>query len=304
MLRKRKKPQQNQKLENLTEKIRSLANENDSYKARNASLLGEKRNLTEPASCCEKRRKTSVQQEVEYLTEKIRSLTNENDNYKARNASPLEEKRALTDQLENVKAERHSIQKDVENLRQKRLADQQKINHLDDVIKNYCDLNQALENEVKNLKAQIVGLRHDNDEIRSYILKMEHELLPVVDDYYIQLFEEIKFEVEIWSAKHGKSNAGATLSQEHEDQLLDIMVHLGNSGIASVSFLRANPRFLRTWYSNARSLIQFVRHVIASFLYDKIFEPFAAGLPTQFSQALDWIRSYVIEDGFFPDSSN
>jgi chromosome segregation ATPase len=284
----------------LVDKHRSLTNENENYKARNASLLGDKRDIMEQLRVA-KTETNSVQQEMKHLAEKNRSLTNEYDNYKAENASPLKEKLALIDQLENVKAERNSAQKEVENLTQKHLADQQKINRLDDVITNCYDLNQALENEVTKLKAQIVGLRHDNDEIRSYILKMERELPPVVDDYYIQLFEEIKSEVEIWSAKHGKSNAGATLSQEHEDQLLDIIARLGNSGIASVDFLRANPQSFRTWYSNARSRIQLVRHVIASFLYDKIFEPFAAGLPSQLWQALVGITGYVIEDGFSPD---
>ena len=244
---------------------------------------------------------TDLVKEISLLTEKNRTLTKENDSYKTRNTSLIGEKRNLTDQLHKMRAEKNSALQEVQNLKQIRNADEKKINNLDDVIKNLRELNLGLEKEVAKLNAQMVGLRHDNDEIRSYIIKMESDLLPVRDEeYYIQLFEGIKSEVEMWSAKHGKSNAGATLSQEHEDRLFDAIANLGNSGTASVNFLRANPRFFRAWYSNARSLIQLIRHVIAVFLYDKIFEPFAAGLPTEFSKSLVWIGNDVIQHGFFP----
>ena len=93
----------------------------------------------------------------------------------------------------------------------------------------------------------MAALRHDNDEIRSYVLRMESDLQPVRDeDYYIQLFEEIKSEVEMWSAKHGKSNAGATLSQEQEDQLLDTTRSFRKFRESVCGISESNPQFFRS----------------------------------------------------------
>ena len=95
--------------------------------------------------------------------------------------------------------------------------------------------------------------------------------------------------------KHSKSSAAIELSQSQEIELLKLLLNFGKSGKKSAEFLKTAPKLFQNLYANTRSRILLIRHIVAVFLIDQVFEPFAAGLPSSLSQA---IGSLVISHGF------
>lgn len=241
----------------------------------------------------------NLQKEKTNLESKIRDLNSSNDSYRNRNSSFVLENKQLSETLQKVRSERAQLQTQLERHVIQHQTDQTEISHLKDEGEKLDALNNGLEAEVERLKAKIVGLRFDNEDLRRYIVKMENDIQPLQDEeYYIQMFDELKSEVENWVAKQGKSNAGPALSPSDEGRLFQIISDLGSSGRKSVEFLSQN-NFCTVWYANTRSRIQLLRHIVAIFLFEKIFKPFAAGLPTKFSEALVWIGDDVISRGSF-----
>jgi predicted nucleic acid-binding Zn-ribbon protein len=239
----------------------------------------------------------NLQKEKTNLESKIKDLNSSNDSYKNRNISLVQENKQLSETLQGVRAERTQLQTQLDRNVIQHQTDQTEIIYLRDEGKKLDALNNGLEAEVTKLNAEIVGLRFDNEDLRRYIVKMENNLQPVQDEeYYIRMFEEIRSEVENWVAKQGKSNAGPALSPSDEGKLFKILSGLGSTGRKSAEFLSQNS-FCTVWYANTRSRIQLLRHIVAIFLFEKIFKPFAAGLPTKFSEALFWIGDDVISRG-------
>ena len=232
---------------------------------------------------------SSLEKEKNTLDSTNKTLVIENEGYKERNIKLNGEKTVLREKIRLLKVEIADLDEHNCGLQERHRADVEQVHAQRKTCDNLTCRNQALEELVQKLRGEIAGLRYDNDEIRSYIVQNETDLKPVKDEeFYIQTFEEIKAEVEMWVAKQAKSHAAQMLPQSNEAKLFETLSTWGETGSRSVQFL-APKHYCGVWYSIMRSRIQLIRHLISIFLFDKIFQPFAAGLPDEFSRALVWI---------------
>lgn len=151
--------------------------------------------------------------------------------------------------------------------------------------------------EQQKLKGDIEFERTDNERLRTSIFKNESDLSALQsEDYYIQLFEELKGDVEGWIASHAKRTSTRTLPASTEAAVLDILMRLGGAGESSANFLIKN-RLLQKEYYDVRSRIILIRHIVALFLFDQIFNPLAPGLPALLTYALGWMERDMIAQG-------
>ena len=252
-----------------------------------------------------------IQKEKSSLLELTKSLQSENQIFKDRNARLLEEVSASREMIRTLREEMTSLrdtsqsykfretivelEKQNEQRNAELLFERDRNSNLLDVEKKSRALNFALENEVQRLKEQNAGLRLDNDKIREYIITKEKELQQAFEDedYYIECLEELKSDVELWSAKQGKSRA-SELSTSQELQLLELLAALGPCGKNSVELFESN-HFFQKWHSRPRWRIQLLRHVLAVGLFDQIFEPFVAGIPPE--SLSQFLGIFVISHG-------
>jgi hypothetical protein len=201
------------------------------------------------------------------------------------------EKENITLARENAKLN-ESLRKETDGFRKKiqSLSEQLKTmtDLRDSLTKDFAEIERNQQQTIKSLRADVVGLRSDNDELRKYIAQRGAERQQSLqnEQYYIQQFQELKSIIEMWIAKQSKSSATKELSQSNEIELLKFLTSHGKSGKMSAEFLKTKPQLCQKLYANIRSRIQLLRHIMAVFLIDQIFEPFATGMPSSLSQAL------------------
>jgi chromosome segregation ATPase len=204
---------------------------------------------------------------------------------------------AEIDLEERIATENADLHQQTNNLEEERDA-------LKEALDIICHQNEDYKQRIKNfeenftsLNDEIEFLRTDNEKIRAYIAKRENDLKPVyAEDYYIKSFQELKAEIEMWVAKQSKTNATETLADIHAKEVLQNLAALGQVGRAAAKAL--NPS-IQTWYGTVRSRIPLIRHVIAVFLFDQIFVPFAVGLSPEVSSALSFIEGRILSQGRF-----
>lgn len=149
---------------------------------------------------------------------------------------------------------------------------------------------RILQAEIESYRSHVEYISADNEQLRSYIFRMENDWNPVHDEeYYIQRFREIKTDIEMWVASYAGKGLGK-LSDTSEARLLQILTRFG------VEFLNANLE-TRILYKEPRLRIPFIRHIIAAFLFHQVFRPFAFGLPPEISHALEYIQADIISHG-------
>lgn len=170
----------------------------------------------------------------------------------------------------------------------------QQAHKLHDVqIQNACS-----QTEKQLLKDENAHLRKDNGQLRTYIVDMEKGRGPLHDEeYYIQRFEELRGGIESWIAKHAKANSRQALSEQAQVEVLGILAKLGPYGAISSRFLNAESHDIQSLYGNRRSCIALIRHVVALFLFTEVFEQFAFGLPSSFSDELKWMKLDIFTRG-------
>lgn len=243
---------------------------------------------------------TNLVKDMSILTEKYRSLQKENEVLKNRNEEQSKLLKSIRHNQENLQkdnynlvkeravlaAETKSLQNDnaalrklIQSLEAERTALGDKMGQ--DFARKEKDQQQSL----KSLRADLITLRSENDELRKYIAQKEAEQQQSLlnEQHYIQQFQELKLIMEMWIAKHSKSSAEKELSQSTE---MELMTLLGESGKMSSEFLKRKPHLFQRLYANTRSRIQLLRHIAAGFLFDQVFEPFTAGLPSSLSREL------------------
>lgn len=267
-----------------SDKVDSLKRELSAYRETNNTLSKQNDSLDAEKRAAE-RRSSTLQYENEHLTARRNELLAERN-------SLNERIRILQNQKNNAEVKNSDYLVKIQNL-----------NNEIDRIRNINMLakqtNDQLTDENNGLKAEIGLLRVDNESLRKHIVHMEKsDVNPLRDeDHYIQNFCELKSELETWIAKHAKSNAAPALTPAQEDWLLKVLSGLGPCGKASSDFMAPNHAALN-WYGNARSRIQLIRHIVAVYIFERILEPFAAGLNQGFSEALKWIEKDILARGF------
>jgi chromosome segregation ATPase len=167
-----------------------------------------------------------------------------------------------------------------------------------------------LENSVKTHQSEIRGLKAenksltdkanstaaDNARLRRDIVNMDNDLNPLrEEDFYIQSFREIRTDIESWVVTHAIDITEA-LSKNEEQYLLQHLSSVGPKSKTAADFL-GKKSLARSLYKNPRCRIPLIRYIIALFLFDQIFEPFAFGFTPQFSQVLLWIDADIVSYG-------
>jgi hypothetical protein len=152
---------------------------------------------------------------------------------------------------------------------------------------------RRLQAETEFHRSQMESILADNEQLRSYIVRMENDWNPVYDEeYYIQRFQEIKTDIEMWVASH----AGKGLGKLSETSLLQILSRVGDEGMKSSEFLKASHE-TRILFKEPQLRIPFIRHIIAAFLLHQIFKPFTFGLHPEISHVLEYIQADIMSHG-------
>lgn len=142
-------------------------------------------------------------------------------------------------------------------------------------------------------------LRIDNEKLRAEIVTMGKIQGPAKgEEYYIKRFDELKSDIESWAAKHSKLHRNEELSQVSEVELLKSLSELGRCGTMSCQSLKSKTYPIRKLYDYGPTRIGLIRHVVAVFLFDQVFEQFAPGVPQTFSHGLRRIEDDIILHGF------
>lgn len=160
--------------------------------------------------------------------------------------------------------------------------------------------NESTQNHNKALKKEVEFLRLDNEKLRTYIATRESDLNPIhTENFYVQSFQALKGEIEMWIAKQSKVNPTTPLLDEDEAKLLETLATLGcySTAPSEISRLR---HVAKTWCTRTWSRIQLIRHIVAVFLFDQIFSSFAVGLSPELSEVPAWIDNHILSHGW-PD---
>jgi hypothetical protein len=140
--------------------------------------------------------------------------------------------------------------------------------------------------------------RTDAEQLRAYMAMAETQQGPLRDeDFYIQNFGELKTEVENWMARNSRNNAGQSLTTSQVEFILQSLADLGHHGQKASEYLRVKQR-AQIWYSTPRWRIPLVRHIVAAFIFARIFQPFVVGLPRASSEILEWIDHDLVSQGW------
>ena len=132
------------------------------------------------------------------------------------------------------------------------------------------------------------------------IFKNESDLTSIrSEEYYIQSFEELKADLEMWIAGYTKANVSQGVSAANETCILGTLESLGARGRASSAFLTMNQS-IRLWFKDIRLRIPLIRHFVAIFLFDQIFDPFAVGLSPELTDTLSWMDADLMSQGLIP----
>ena len=293
---------------NNTEAIKQLTADRSTYLQKNTDLQndvntvkGYKQSLEESCGILQKdveklkKQNDELSKKLKPTEDRVSSFRKVNERLRTENNSLFRTNESLTEQYNGLRKE-HEKQR-ASNLREQQQLNE-KFNHERDV-KDECQKQiNILLDEQKRLRNENAELRTDNEQLRTHIVKMEpKDLKPLRDeDYYIQGFEELKSEVEMWSARHAKANVSQPLSAPSGTKLFECLDMLGESGRGSSQFLQKHHA-TQVWYSNPRTRIPLIRHIIGLFLFRHVLEPFAAGLPPALSEALVWIDDDVMSHG-------
>lgn len=158
--------------------------------------------------------------------------------------------------------------------------------------------NEHLRQECEALKKCAAEFKAHNEEFRTQILAMSSGRGPVLEEeFYIQSFEELKGVVEHGTVKLSRAQADGTLPNENQMKVLELVSGLGLNGKHSADYFRSNESLFPTVYNTGRWRNPLIRHIVALYLFDRIFEPFAFGISQELSEGLKQIEMDVILRG-------
>ena len=157
-------------------------------------------------------------------------------------------------------------------------------------------ITELLQEQAKLIQ-EAAFLRLDNEKLRNSIVTSGTALNPIHDeDYYVHGFEELKADLEMWVVRHTRGNSSRDMSNDEASNFYESLAALGPHGKDSSSFLRANCS-LEIWIKQPRTRFILFQHIIAMFLVEQVFAPFAIGLPASYSDALLWATDSLLAQG-------
>lgn len=248
----------------------------------------------------------------------VGKLTNENQRLEADNRSLANELAQNQEQFSIMKSFHESASKLADGrirTQERTIADLQNTNRLlqDDYNKVSGQL-QKIQNDfssfqhnsmeeinqlrgfIKSEQQKSAAIEKNNSDLRRLIGRMSKVQEPLRgEDHYVKLFDDLKNDIDSWVASHSKKNANATLRPQVPKTILAKLDALGEHGKYTAEFLRL-PNLLQL-HSGKKTRIPLIRHVLALFLFDQIFEPFAFGLTRDSSQNMKDIEDQLFKQG-------
>jgi myosin heavy subunit len=164
---------------------------------------------------------------------------------------------------------------------------------------------ERLQRQNENLKQQCEAvtkwaqeLQAHNEEFRTQVVSMEKGRGPIRDEhFYIQSFEGLKRLIEQRVLKLSQTHNNHSLSEPVQADILKRISELGPHGKSSAEVLKSEHHALQKLYNVSRWRHSLIRHIVALYLLDRVFQPFAFGLSQEFSDGLKSIETDVMSRG-------
>jgi hypothetical protein len=140
---------------------------------------------------------------------------------------------------------------------------------------------EASGKKIAELEAQI-------KEFRTQVFEMGSGHGPIkTEEYYSSNFEALGCLIEKEIVKLSKVHRNYTLTDLQTSQVLSYISEVGTLGQKCSDLLKSEGTYsLQNLYSQGKLRILLIRHVIALFLYERIFDPFAFGVSREVSDCL------------------
>jgi hypothetical protein len=159
---------------------------------------------------------------------------------------------------------------------------------------------QSSSNYMSEKEAEILFLKEDNSNLRGMIDEMKSANAVVHEDaHYIKLLESLNGTILSSVAKAFKSSCQQDLSEEAGNKILDTLSRIDPWGKQTVEALSLSKVTIWAFHKDAKKRMVLVRHIIALFLWESVFDPFAFGLEKTVSHNLRTIEKDILSSGIF-----
>lgn len=154
-----------------------------------------------------------------------------------------------------------------------------------DTLGHFETTKRILANEIASKSEQNELLKQDNATLRAVIANSKSSAAPCHEEsYYVEHLDGLNHLIQSSVAKAFKQSCNQNLSEEAGNTVLDIISSIDPWGKQTVETLSRVT--IWTLHKDARKRIALVRHIIALFLWDSVFDPFAFGLEKNISENL------------------
>jgi hypothetical protein len=138
-------------------------------------------------------------------------------------------------------------------------------------------------------------IQKDNENLREYITSMSKAQEPIRgEDFYVQSFEELRGHIQSWMAKNSKLNAKEILAEGVQTEVAAFLDKCGPHGIITSKKFGSQIRDL---WTSRRTRVPLLRHIVALFLFETVFDRFAFGHDRAASEYLKWIEGDLFRQG-------
>lgn len=135
-------------------------------------------------------------------------------------------------------------------------------------------------------------------ELRSQIYSMATGRATVHDDdYYAGKFNELKCLIETEMLKLSQAHKGHVLSDEVPERLVEKLRDMGENGENCCKGLASGGYSIQVLYSRGILRHALLRHIVALYLFERVFEPFAFGLTDEVSRAFKVVDNNILAKG-------
>ena len=249
-----------------------LKEENSKFKAQNEIDVNKVRNKLQKAQ--EKSQREIKQKEEEWKTKLATEREKSKSELQTEKTRFEREKTSLSSQLEASQAKYNTLS-----------------TTYDVAIRNS-------QREIKIRDSEVTRVKEDNQSLRRYIDRMSNAQEPIRgEEKYTQRFEDLNNKITLWVLKQSKLNADVTL---HDGNLRSsVLTKLESFGVCGRHAATSIRSSLAQLYASKKTRASLIRHILALFLFDRVFYPFAFALkfPDASAQASDYMKS--IENDLF-----
>ena len=157
--------------------------------------------------------------------------------------------------------------------------------------------------EIERISKVALELQGQNEEFRSQIFALGTGRGPVHDEeFYTTTLEELKCLIEKEIVKLSKAHANYVFQEGEEEEIVQYVSGIGSYGKNCAEFLKSGKYTIQTLYRNGQWRHPFLRHIVAWFLLEQIFNPFAFGISHEFSEGLKCVDKEALSKGSPPQS--